>query len=393
MTDISRAVVSVLKTDHLAGEILLRLQRQEDDSISMPCALAWNGDDLILYTNPKKVAQSSVADLASLLCHIALHVAWQHPLRYADEGDPELVSMACDIAVNQYMENPPLGTFTLEQVERQLRRRLTTKVGSEYYLAVLRQLPHKDRESLVHNLNKANESFKGQRHQWLSGPQGNELVRHAHVTNVIHQSYQSLTNQQRGLIPGELRHRLGKSTTDYQVPLRKLLTYLIGQVPNGYEPSRARFNRRQPLRLELPGKVTKLVSPVYIFIDNSGSMADQTISQLLRMTKQMVEKINIEAVVINFDAQIQGQPYRLTRQDHIKMARHGGGGTSYQPIFNYLKDHHILPVTPVLILTDGWGESEINPYNYRNVVWLLTNDGELSVRKYPGTIYHLKERK
>ena len=57
---------------------------------------------------------------------------------------------------------------------------------------------------------------------------------------------------------------------------------------------------------------------------------------------------------------------------------------------NYLKGHSIAKSTPVMIITDGWGEEVIDPHGFYRILWLLTPDGKLSVKDNPGVISRLK---
>lgn len=103
----SQAVVGILATHRLLGEILLQLSRQFDDHQPGVVGLRWVGDRLALVINPTTFTQLRMDDARLLLAHEALHVLWQHPRRYADHPHPRLVKVATDMAVNQYLPAAP----------------------------------------------------------------------------------------------------------------------------------------------------------------------------------------------------------------------------------------------------------------------------------------------
>lgn len=104
---VSQAVVGILEDHRLLGEILLQLPRQFDDQQSGVVGLRWVRDQLALVINPTTFGRLRMDDAQLLLAHEALHVLWQHPLRYADHPHPRLVKVATDMAVNQYLPAAP----------------------------------------------------------------------------------------------------------------------------------------------------------------------------------------------------------------------------------------------------------------------------------------------
>ena len=122
-TMVSRAVIELLATDQFYGELLTRLPRQLNATLTTPFALTWLDNRLILQYAPSAIAQVFVRFdyLQAGLKHVALHVVWQHPLRYREQvkQQPRLVTLATDLAVNQYVDGPVSYThLTLPTTER-----------------------------------------------------------------------------------------------------------------------------------------------------------------------------------------------------------------------------------------------------------------------------------
>lgn len=389
---LGRAIITLLTKDRLMGEILISISREIIHGNDGGLDLFWKGDQLVLRGQDQIINGMRMDELVNCLQHQALHIIWQHPLRYADSADQEIVGVACDVAVNQYLDHAPAGTMTLEKVEQIIREPLLAEQDSSYYLKKLRAL-NPDRKKQLDNAARRYRQGKEEQsvfHQgWFN--HGNALVRQGKLKATIQKSVEQLSERQRGLLPQPIQAALEPVQKNYQLPFRHAFWQLIGQVPRGYQPSRARFNRRQPQRLELPGRVTKLVSHLYVFIDESGSMSNETVAKIIQMLNQLAKRADIEMMVGSFDAAIQSSPQRMTGGRPLSLERHGGGGTSYQSVFNYLRDQHVSRQIPLIIVTDGWGESSINDWGFRQTLWLLTRKGDLSVKNIPTMVTRLEE--
>lgn len=387
----SQAVGELLKDERLLGEIIVRLPRSYVDEGKTPVYLAWHDDQLTIHIDLTLLASMRMDELEHCLAHEAYHVIWGHPLRYMHTAHPQLAAIACDMAVNEYLDEPPRNSWTRAMVEKITRTSFPARAGSATYLQQLLSMPLAKQQQLASQLKSGGPSTKeGNQHRWINDQVGNELKRQAQVSQLRQQAYQSLTEHQRGLLPGNLAQQLQPIQEHYDLPLRQAIWHLLGQVPSGHTPSRARFNRRQPWRMDLMGQVTKYDSHLYVFIDNSGSMADADISRLLDLCQRIVDRLDTKIVLQSFDAALQGPVQQLSHGQKIKFVRYGGGGTSYQPIFNWLRDQHLAKNVPVIILTDGWGEREVDQAGFHNVLWLLSTDYTISVKQPLGQVIHLR---
>lgn len=402
---IAYTVSKILAKQRLLGEILMRIPRQMVAASDAVAALVWQQDQLTLIIDFQQLGGLRADEIESLLMHEAYHVLWQHPLRYDQANHPELTRVACDVAVNQYLDEPPQGTMTLSQLERVTHVHFQAGQSSSYYRRQLLSLPIKKQKQVSQYLQSSDDPQRQAAHAKLHGTlethagwqmhgEANQLLRMAQLKKVVQGSLEILTQQQRGLLPERIRRTLGPTQEQVQLPINAAIRRMLGAVPNGKQDSRARFNRQQPLRLELPGQITKYVSRLYVFVDQSGSMPDKMVKELLDLCQRLVTQLDTEVEVVAFDAAIEGKAQPLkSAADHLENRRQGGGGTSYQPVFDYLSAEKLARNTPVLILTDGWGDEQINNHGFHNVLWLLTTDSPLSVKNIPTNVMHLRRVK
>lgn len=409
---LSQAVVDLLQTQRLAGEILLRLPRRAVDQARTVMGLTWQDRQLVLAFDPRRLSSIVPEQMLALLGHEALHVIWQHPLRYAERADQANVQVACDVAVNQYLDTVPTGTATLESLRRLLHRAVPAHEDSAFYLKTIEQShlqlqPTTDeRGQLIdHHIKKQ----QGERprpgkelpqleshHGWRSDEEGraNHTWRLGQLQNLLQAAWRRTPQHDRGLLPGDVRQALEQSRRRPAMKWSRQLRLTLGSVARGYQDSWGRFNRRQPVRMDLPGRITKYVMLLDIFVDNSGSMPNEQISRLLTTINALGQQYQVEATVYPFDAKVQEKGIqRLRPGKRVDYQRVGGGGTSFQAIFDYLHRNHVAKSGHlIIIMTDGWGEKTVNSYGYRNVVWLLTTSrDQLSVASPPGRVIEIEE--
>ena len=404
---IREAIIIILQKQRLFGEVLLQLPRENDLQLPVMMRLRWEDDRLVLVINPEKLANVRNDELQSLLEHEALHLIWMHPLHYASYPHQDLVQIATDVAVNQYLTEPPQGTVTLSQLEKALRQKLMPKLDSQDYLNILEQLPAEQQEKLHQPGLKLNggkqeenattdevkiaDTHNGWQESKTSQQISNQVVRLANIKQILNRSWRQTPQRDRGLLPGNVRSQLQKVQKTKIVDWRQVFRHQFGLIARGQVNSHARFNRRQPLRMDLPGKVTRLDPAIDIFVDNSGSVTDQEIVQTLTTLEKMLKKTKLTANVYSFDARVTTKQ-KLHDGKKLDFRRTGGGGTSFQCIFDYLHQHHLTKRNRIIIIiTDGWGEERINDYHYQNVYWLMmTKANQLSVKEPPGRVLEMR---
>ncbi|MBA2913946.1 VWA-like domain-containing protein [Limosilactobacillus frumenti] len=397
---IATAIVVVLQQRRLLGEVLLQLPRQISDQASDNIGLRWQGSQLQLVISTKYMQTVDAGTLTLMLEHQALHLLWQHPLRYQKALHPGLVKVATDVAVNQYLPVTPAGTTDLGQMERLLQRKLPQHQDSGIYLRILETLTIQERKRLKHagwQLDKSDPMGKqgsADNHQgWQSGvPTASEQnIRLAHLKAITQRAFQRTPHRDRGLIPGEVLEQLQGPNQAGEMEWRKVLRRQVGLMVHGRKETHARFNRRQPVRMELAGQVSRLVNELLVFVDNSGSVSNQELSQVLNEIRQLKQRYDVSLTMYPFDAKVHENDGQ-TGTRMIKMQRSGGGGTAFQPIFDFLESKRINPAThQIIIITDGYGERKINQYQYKHIDWLLTSSPvELSVVYPQGRILTMK---
>ena len=65
------------------------------------------------------------------------------------------------------------------------------------------------------------------------------------------------------------------------------------------------------------------------------------------------------------------------------------GGTVYYPIFSEVESLNIGDDFLLVILTDGYGEKEVDFRGVKNRLWVITGNGDLSCKEEPRNIINI----
>lgn len=189
-----------------------------------------------------------------------------------------------------------------------------------------------------------------------------------------------------GKMPGSLQ-RMVDELVYVPTPWHEILERrMVAKIKDGYSWNRP--NRRFVSNgLYLPG-VDSLpkMGTVAIGVDMSGSVDDDLLALFNGHINRIIEVCNPEQVVVIYC------DYRVNHVDEfdvdsypVKLTAHGGGGTSFKPVFDYIDDNNIEPEV-VVYLTDGHGDQ--NSFtSQHDTVWLTTSSTAFpwgEVIKYEG---------
>ncbi|MFC6255414.1 VWA-like domain-containing protein [Secundilactobacillus hailunensis] len=384
----------LLNSQRFYGELLLRLDKRVDPQLPVAIALTTAKRPALLI-NPQRLNEMvrSDEDLLSLVEHVVSHLAWQHPQRYAGQGADQLVQLATDMAINDHLHPLYPGAVTRQQVNFKLGLHLAADLGSAEYLAQLKLVLKKDQDGTkVQQVKK----MLGQSPETHVGWQKLDQEAQLQLDQLVVSSWQETPTKQRGLIPTRLQHRLNRRPIKLGLDWRKLVMVGLNGPRKLQEPAFNRFNRRQPYRLELPGVTRAATRQLFLFVDQSGSMTDDEVQNILGQIVQLLKRYRDKITIIPFDAVVyDDRQQSVSHGNQVIFQRVAGGGTAYQPIFDWLlkrgaNDSNAL----VLILTDGHGEDAVDTHGLTNLIWgLTTTKADLSVKKAIGMVTVIRERK
>lgn len=119
------------------------------------------------------------------------------------------------------------------------------------------------------------------------------------------------------------------------------------------------------------------VNRIVFLIDTSGSVDDDQIKFLLSETQWIcTAKGSKYASYVYFDTVVQSfEEIKKGQQPNVKMAK-GGGGTNFDPPFQWVTDKYKYDVDLVVMFTDGYANDPSKPTYHDKVIWVVYDNME-----------------
>ena len=195
------------------------------------------------------------------------------------------------------------------------------------------------------------------------------------------------SQKMRGLMAGGLYDQAieGKSEKG-KLPLKTVLQQGVGRLRAGVRSTYSRIYKHQGNRPVIKKGKKKLWNKnIRVFLDNSGSMGTFEISWATMEVAAIAKAIKANLSIIPFDTVVYSENEQvIPKSGKFKFVPTGRGGTSFQPVFDYMKQVGVTNQNDVvIIISDGYGESRIENYGFRNVIWVMVESktNTLSVRE------------
>ena len=179
----------------------------------------------------------------------------------------------------------------------------------------------------------------------------------------------------RGLMAGGLYDQAieGKSEKG-KLPLKTVLQRGIGRLKAGERRTFSKIYKHQGNRPVIKkGKKRLWNKNIRVFLDNSGSMGTFEISWATMEVAAIAKAIKANLSIIPFDTVVYSENEQvIPKSGKFSFVPTGRGGTSFQPVFDYMKEVGVTNQNDVvIIISDGYGESRIDNYGFRNVIWVM----------------------
>lgn len=364
---------------------------------TLPTA-ATDGDRI--FFSPKFLKELSDTELDFVLMHEIMHIALKHCFRY-DDRDNALFNIACDIVVNsnilkscdmdksritlkkhgELMHLTPDGQegylFTAEQVYNMLLKSASKDKGKKSKKGASggtlgTGIDGKDSDKSDSNLGGKLKKDEIDSHDYW-GRADNA----AEWDKWVSDAAEAMANRSinAGDIPLGVERRLRelkRPTVDWRTVLADFVQEEICDY--SFSPP----DRRYETDFFLPDFTDKCdkLKNILFMIDTSSSMS---IGMLTTVYSELYGAImqfdgNIEGKLGFFDAEVV-EPVPFTDPTEFKKIEvKGGGGTSFQAVFDYIKENMLdeLP-TSLVILTDGYADfPDIKETLGIPVLWIIT---------------------
>lgn len=379
---ISKGVLSLIRNKSLYGEILLNLNREPDFDIHSFLALKWHDNQLVLAFNINHLKNDieNADDLTAILEHLSMHIVWLHPLRYVTHS--RLNDVASDVSVNQYVDDVYSKGWTLDKLNSAYGLEMASNLDSSQYAKQISQLFNKDNQSGIGKLDSDNLQIVDD-HRYFDDDSNisdqDFSQRQADINKLLKNAY----SHYRGQLPMAVDKQI-KSVVMPNVDLGRLVKAMTNN-SNRSTKTYNRFNRRQPYRMDIAGRIRNQSKHINVFIDSSGSISDDQYEKMVSLVEAIKSIPNMKLNGFVFDSSVQRVELNKKLDKRVLQ-----GGTSYQAIIDYIHQHRIEK-QGCIIFTDGKGEQYLEQNNFALTWILLDYANELSIKNSKDRVLYLNQ--
>jgi predicted metal-dependent peptidase len=388
---LKRARFALMRDHPFFATILLQLDLAVDEQVE-----TIETDGRQIHYAPSWLAAISERHLQAVLAHNVMHIAFEHPLRLEDR-DPALANRAMDLAINPLLQeagfdlpddapiDPAFADMPWERIYAILEQRQKESGGDEG--------PQASAGGGVGGSSGQPSPGEPQAGDGGSDPSSSQQSSCGRVEAptgddgqpVAETEMRAAANQMRMLIvqAAQAARRAGKlgsgldrlvrqhltPTTDWRTVLRR---FIREQAQDGYSWSRP--NRRHAWRgVILPSAWSRRLGEIVVAIDTSASIREHELAAFAAEAKAIFAEVKPVAVtVLQCDSKVTSFR-RFTELDQLELCAKGGGGTCFQPAFDWVDTEAEQQTACLLYFTDLDPADEPADPGYP-VLWVATSD-------------------
>jgi predicted metal-dependent peptidase len=371
--DIAKHAKTLMFKEPFYGLFLISLNKEISDAVSTAC-VAKDGINTKLVISPKFWDTISDPCKVAVLKHELLHIAFKHLQMFDDYSNKEMLNVAADLEINQYIEDT-YKDETWEGLEITnapwAALNLPVKAGTRKYYELIQQEidknPDGDISQFIQAMKDANGDGQSRTitlgdgtecevkasHEFWKQYEGMDEAEKKLMEKQIEHQLKDVADQvqkQRGHIPGELKELIDSLYVSEEpvIDWRAYLRRFNGMASKVF----TKKTRRKPNKRFYgnPALKIKQKKNTLVAIDTSGSVSKDDLKEFLSEIHH-IWKTGTQVTVVECDAHI-GNVYEYTGQLNENYKVSGRGGTSYEPVMRYLKDHKDK-YQNLIYLTDG----------------------------------------
>ena len=338
-------------------------------------------DGMHFYYNSRFIMMLRPKEVDFLVAHEVLHVVYDHMGR-RDHRDPEIWNIADDYAVNADLKRHKIGQF-ITTVGALYEAKYDGKPAEEIYEDLMKNIQYINVDDLLDKM--LDDHIDGEGEDGEDGEDGEKKgkgrpkLSEAEKEQIRQEVKQSIINAAQqadaGSIPAGVE-RLIKQMTDPIMPWRELIqSNLTSAVKSDYSwmrPSRRGWH----MDAVMPGMNPGEEIDVTVMIDMSGSINNKQGMEFLSEVAGMMEAFDgFRIRVACFDTKVYNmQEFTSENLDTVdEYQLHGGGGTDFDCIFNFLKEEAIVPER-LIVFTDGYPFGSWGDADYCDTTWIIHGD-------------------
>ena len=362
---IVQARVNLLMRLPFFGNLATRLAIKESKGDWLKTA-ATNGREI--HYNRAFFEKMTPAQIQFVICHEILHNVFEHLIR-RDKRDHQLFNIACDYAVNGQLIRDKIGERPTD-IKIFHDAKYDNMTAEEIYDELEKNAIKIDPNSLGELLDEHVD--------WnIPGEDGRPTLTKEEVKQIRDEVREAVINAAQTSGTGSVPANIARLITDFTEPKmnwRELLRQQIQSIIRS-DFTFARPNRKGwHMNAILPGMVPLNQDSVSILaaLDMSGSIDDLQARDFLSEIRGIMQEFpNFEIIVLCFDTQV----YNVEKFDQYNIHEYdsyeprGGGGTDFMCVWDYMKEHDIVP-KKLVMFTDMYDSGDFGDHEYCDTIFI-----------------------
>ena len=415
LESVSKASKKLMLKEPFYGLLLMGLNKEVSKRVPTAC-VAKDGINIKLVVNDEYYDKQDDNTKIAILKHELLHIAMQHLSMFDQYENKQLLNVAADLEINQYIEDELKGeTWEGLDIENGEFKgvKLPLKAGTRVYYDLLQ-------DELDKAENKQDGGDKGdqadQGNGQGDGGDGNSSSEFADWFNqgggqdehTLWKEFDDMSEAEKKLIQKQIDHQLkdvaeamkqkGSVPSEMQGHISKLFEQKEPvldwkQYMRRFGTRSSKINtkktRRKPNRRFGSGPALKInqLKRTLVAIDTSGSVSENDLAEFFNEIDN-IHKAGVEVTIMECDSYIHRTYEYQGGKGNVEREVHGRGGTDMNPIFEEMKKYK-GKFQNVIILTDGY-VPPIEKTPLVPVLWVFNSKGMLN-EELPGTKIQIKK--
>lgn len=408
----------IAKKERYYGYFLMDFSIKIDYYFNAEVAVSIDKYPFEMTINPLLWNRYSIKEMIFIICHEIEHIVLDHPSqgkRINQDHDPEkhrALNISMDASINDRliwdiensnlkMMNAPDNGITSGFLSESLELNLKKMEDFLYYYNYLKEKTidtNDDRKKVFVILepNKKRIVTRKNRpegmvlHVWSSNDNSEDI--HELIRKYVSRIVDGIPGEIRGLFPAHQKAALNAILAPPTIDWKNALKRYIAMTPYLYRKTKMRLNRRQPERFDIPGRVVNREVRLVVAIDTSGSVGKEDLEHIFSEIFEILKITKFDLTIIECDAEIQSV-YKAQKLEDVNLNVNGRGGTSYEPVIEYINSSKEYRDAVLVFFTDGIGDSKISRPMVNRCLWVLTDpEMKLSVSEPYGDVISIGKK-
>jgi predicted metal-dependent peptidase len=356
---IQKAKVQLILDQPFFASLCLRLQYLPDANIKTSVT---NGHTM--EYNPVYIESLSLDELKGVIAQEVMHAAMLHHTRRGDRNG-ERWNQATDYAINPLL----LSSGFVLPGNYLINNEYDGKTAEQIYNLLPDPDPDKNNKSgdqSPENKNKPDnpaEGYGGTGDIKDFPPESDLQEEEANMKQAVAQAV--MVAKRQGDLPAELQ-RLINEILKPRIPWQEVLARFVSELSRNDYTWKTPSPRYLYAGIFLPSLRTEEIGSLIAILDTSGSIDQPQINQFGAEIQDIANTFHIPLKIIYVDAEVQSVQ-DIEPEEPIQLNPIGGGGTDFQPGFDYIDANDLQP-SAVIYITDGECWSFPDPPDYP-VLW------------------------